>query len=198
MLGRTVRFERLMIGSSSDITSSTSSGISNVVRFSGIRPASIRVMSRMSLMSASRWREFESIRVRLLRCGVGDRAGHAVEQHVRVAEDRVERRPELVRHVREELRLQRRRLLERDVLPAEQLVLLGQLGRRFLDLALELGGRLLQLLEQARLLHRLGEVVEDRDDPHQLALLRQDLPGERLRPATRRPVAGSSSWISPR
>ena len=60
--------ERLMIGSSSDITSLTSSGTSKVDRFSGIRPASMRVMSRMSLISASRWREFESMRVRLLRC----------------------------------------------------------------------------------------------------------------------------------
>ena len=57
-----------MIGSSSDITSLTSSGTSNVDRFSGIRPASMRVMSRMSLISASRCREFESMRVRLLRC----------------------------------------------------------------------------------------------------------------------------------
>ena len=47
----------------------TRSGTRNVDRLSGIRPASIRVMSRMSLMSASRCRELESIRVRLLRCG---------------------------------------------------------------------------------------------------------------------------------
>jgi hypothetical protein len=65
----TVRFERLMIGSSSDMTSFSRSGMRNVERLSGILPASIRVMSRMSLISASRCREFESIRVRLLRCG---------------------------------------------------------------------------------------------------------------------------------
>jgi hypothetical protein len=41
-------------------------------------------------------------------------AGHALQQHVGVAEDRVERRPELVRHVRQKLRLQPRRLLELD------------------------------------------------------------------------------------
>ena len=35
----------------------------------GIRPASMRVMSRMSLMSARRCRELESMRIRLLRCG---------------------------------------------------------------------------------------------------------------------------------
>ena len=34
----------------------------------GIRPASIREMSRMSLMSASRWRLFESTRAKLRRC----------------------------------------------------------------------------------------------------------------------------------
>jgi hypothetical protein len=66
---RTARFDRLMIGSSSDITSSISSETPKAVSVSGIRPASMRVMSRMSLMSASRWREFESIRDRLLRCG---------------------------------------------------------------------------------------------------------------------------------
>ena len=42
-------------------------------------------------------------------------ARHALEQHARVAEDRVERRAELVRHVRQELRLGRRRLLDLEV-----------------------------------------------------------------------------------
>ena len=51
-----------------DITSVTSSGTSNDDRVSGIRPASIRVMSRMSLINASRCCELESMRVRLLRC----------------------------------------------------------------------------------------------------------------------------------
>ena len=49
--------------------------------------------------------------------------------------------------------------------------------------------RLLQLLVEARLLDRLGEVVQDRHDPDQLALLRQDRAGQRLdrqRPAGRR------------
>ena len=44
------------------------------------------------------------------------------------------------------------------------------------DLALELVRRLLQLLVQPRLLERLGAVVQDRHDRHQLALLGQDLP----------------------
>ena len=39
---------------------------------------------------------------------------------------------------------------------------------------------LLQLFEQARLFDRLGQVVQDRHDPHQLALLRQDLPCQAL------------------
>ena len=66
----------------------------------------------------------------------------------------------------------------------------GEFGRRLLDLPFELGRRMLQLFVQSRLLDSLGQVVQDRDDPHQLALLRQDLAGE---PSTgrRRPVTGS-------
>ena len=67
-----------------------------------------------------------------------DRSGDALQQHRRVAEHRVERRAELVRHVREELRLQRRRLLELDRLAAQQLVLLRDVGGRRLNLPLEL------------------------------------------------------------
>ena len=77
-----------------------------------------------------------------------ERPGNALQQHRRVAEHRVERRPELVRHVGEELRLQRRRLLELDRLAPQQLVLLRDVGGRRLNLALELVGRLLQLLVQ--------------------------------------------------
>ena len=75
---------------------------------------------------------------------------------MRVAEDRVERRPELVRHVGEELRLQRRGLLELDRLAPQQLVLLARVGGRLLNLALELVRRLLQLLVEPRLLDRLA------------------------------------------
>ena len=50
---------------------------------------------------------------------------------MRVPENRIERRPELVRHVREELRLERGCLLEADLLAAQQLVLLSEFGRAF-------------------------------------------------------------------
>ena len=79
-------------------------------------------------MSVSRCRPFESIACQGLALRRGERARDALQQHGRVAEDRVQRRPELVRHVREELRLQRRRLLELDRLPPQQLVLLRELG----------------------------------------------------------------------
>ena len=58
----TASFERMMIGSSSDLTSLIRSGILKVESCSGIRPASMREMSRISLMIASRWRPFDSIR----------------------------------------------------------------------------------------------------------------------------------------
>ena len=129
---------------------------------------------------------------------VGDLAGDVVQQHVGVAHDGVERRPELVRHVGEELRLQRRGLLELEVLAPQQLVLLGELGRGLADLALQLVRGLLHLLVEARLLHRLGEVVEDGDDPHHLALLRDDLARRAPRPAAAARSADRPSWISPR
>ena len=90
-------------------------------------------------MSASRCREFESMRGQALPLRRRSRRPDPLQQHVRVAEDGVERRTELVRDIGQELRLERRRLLELDVLPSQQLVLLRELGGRFLDLALELG-----------------------------------------------------------
>ena len=70
-----------MIGSSSAFTSSTSSAILNVDSCSGIRPASMREMSRISLMIVSRWRPFDSMRAELpldRRLAV---AGDALQQH---------------------------------------------------------------------------------------------------------------------
>ena len=83
-------------------------------------------------------------------------------------------------------------------LPAQQLVLLRELGGRLLNLALELVRRLLQLLVEPRLFDRLASVVQDRDDRHQLAVLRQDLAGDRLDRQRPGRVTGSVSWISPR
>ena len=169
-----------MIGSSSAITSPTRSGILNVESCSGIRPASMREMSRISLMIVSRWRPFDSMRPSCRLTGGSHSPGHALQQHRRVAEHRVERRPELVRHVREELRLERRRLLELDRLAPQQLVLLRDVGGGRLNLPLELVGGLLQLLVELRLLDRLAPIVKDRHDRGQLAVLRQHLAGDRL------------------
>ena len=112
----TVSFERRMIGSSSDITSldqlrDLEAG--EVER----HPARFDAGDVEDLVDDGRAGAGRSSRCasRLLALDVGHRSGHALQQHVGVAEDRVERRPELVRHVREELRLERRRLLELDV-----------------------------------------------------------------------------------
>ena len=131
-------------------------------------------------MIVSRCRPFESMRVSWRTTCGGSGPEHALEQHARVAEDRVERRPELVRHVREELRLRARGRLELERLPLEQLVLANELGGRVAHLLLEEARGLLQLLVERVLLHRLGAVVEDRDDRGDLAVLREDLAADRL------------------
>ena len=174
-----------MIGSSSAITSSTSSGTRKLVTFSGMRPASMPrdvedVVDERQQVARVRVDARQALALRR-RSPPRD----AMQQHVRVAEDRVERRPELVRDVGEELRLEGRRLLELDVLPPQQLVLLRQLRGRLLHLALEFGRRLLQLLVEPRLVDRLGQVVQDRDDPDELALLGEDRARPALRPAAR-------------
>ena len=164
-----------MIGSTSAITSPISSGTVKSDACSGILPASMREMSRMSLMSASRCVAFESTRPRLRFCGERHRARHALQQHARVAQDRVERRAELVRHVGEELRLQGRGLLELDVLAPEQLVLAHQLGGGLAHLLFQLVGGALELLVEPLPLQRLRPVVQDRHHADQLAVLRQHL-----------------------
>src|SRR5256885_8333454 len=58
-------------------------------------------------------------------------------QHAGVAEDRVQRRAELVGHVGQELALELRGLLEGEVLPLEQLVAPHQLGGRLAHLLLQ-------------------------------------------------------------
>ena len=75
---------------------------------------------------------------------------------------------------------ERRRLLELDRLPPQQLVLLRDVGGRRLNLPLELVRRLLQLLVELRLLDRFAPIVQDRDDGGQLAVLGQDLAGDRF------------------
>src|SRR5204862_809026 len=107
-------------------------------------------------------------------------AGHALEQHARIAEDRVERRAELVRHVREELRFRRRRLLDLEVRAAQQLVLPRELGGGLAYLLLELTGGALELLVEAVALELLCPIVQDRDNRRHLAVLGHDLAGNGL------------------
>ena len=105
----------MMIGSSSAITSSTSSAMLNVDELQR-HPPGLDAGDVEDLVDDRQ--QVAAVRVdarRAAACAGGShRPGDALQQHVRVAEDRVERRPELVRHVREELRLQRRGLLELD------------------------------------------------------------------------------------
>ena len=63
----TLSFERAMIGSISASTSSTSCLRMKVEIWSGIRPASIRDRSRISLMMPTRCRPFDAIRSRAFR-----------------------------------------------------------------------------------------------------------------------------------
>ena len=65
-------------------------------------------------------------------------AGYPLHRHGGIAKDRVQRRAQFVRHVGQELRFGRRRLLELECLAAKQLVLICQLGRGFADLPFQL------------------------------------------------------------
>ena len=65
----TCSFAFWISGSTSDSSSPISAGSSNSSTWSGILPASMRLMSRMSLMMESRWRELESTRSSLFFCG---------------------------------------------------------------------------------------------------------------------------------
>ncbi len=79
----------------------------------------------------------------LLLLGV-DVAEHPLPQHLREADDRVQRRPQLVRHVRKELALVLACDLELAALPRELCQCLLQLPRTFLDLLLQALNRGLQ------------------------------------------------------
>ena len=116
-----------------------------------------------------------------------ERAGDALAEHLRVPEDRVERRAELVRDVGQELRLCGGGLLDGEVLPPQHLVLLDELGGRRLDLGRELRRRGLELRVEARLVERLAPVVEDGDDRLEVAARADHLAGHGLH---RQGVAG--------
>ena len=72
---------------------------------SSIRPASTFDRSRISLISSSRWRPGVADVPHVLVLPLVELAEHPVEQHVGEADDRVERRAQLVRHARQELGL---------------------------------------------------------------------------------------------
>ena len=112
-------------------------GRSNVDSSSSMRPASTFDRSRMSLMRLSRCRPDEWMSLQVVVLLLVDVAEQALEQHFGKADDGVERRAQLVRHVGEELRL----VLVRD---------------------LELPALVLDLAEQARVLDRDDGLVRER------------------------------------
>ena len=125
----------------------------------------------MSLISASRCSAAarpRDERVALLGVHVAE---HAVEQQRRVADQRVDRRAQLVRHARQELRLELVRALHFLRLPLEPRVLLGEIGGRFADALFELAVESLERFVQPLVLHLLGEIVQHRDDGDRLAAL---------------------------
>ena len=101
-----------------------------------------------------------------------------VEHQRRVADERVDRRPQLVRHAGEELRLEPVRLLQLARLPLEPGVLLGEVGGGGLNAVLELARERLELVVEPLVLHLLGEVVQHRHDRQRLAAAVQDFSGD--------------------
>ncbi len=80
-------------------------GTSKVARSSSMRPASTFDRSRMSLISCSRCLPDAVDVLQVVVLLLVELAEQALEQHLGEADDRVERRAQLVRHVREELGL---------------------------------------------------------------------------------------------
>ena len=169
-------------------------------RCSGILPASMRVMSRMSLMIDEQVPGVGvDARAACASAAASSRRRRPASSMLRVAEDGVQRRAELVRHVGEELRLQRRGLLQLDV-PAAAAARSARRARRWprgpspparSECALE-------LLVEPRLLQRLGAVVEDGDDRGDLAVLGEHLAGDRLDGQRRAGLRDRSGASSPR
>ena len=97
-------------------------------RSSVILPASTLDRSRMSLISESRCLPLLKMSPMNPRCLIGHLAHQAVPEHLGEADDGVERRPQLVRHVGEELRLHPARVFQLDVLLLQRLLEALQLG----------------------------------------------------------------------
>ena len=77
---------------------------------------------------------------------LGQVALDPIDQECRIADHRVERRPQLVRHAGEEIRLELVDLHQLFRLPEESLVLLRQIRRRLGDASFELAVELFQCL----------------------------------------------------
>ena len=95
-------------------------------------------------MSESRWLADDEDVLEVLRLLLVDLADHLLAQHLGEAEDRVQRRAELVRHVREEVRLVLAGRLQLAALHVERGQRERELVRALLDLVLEAGVRLLR------------------------------------------------------
>src|SRR3982074_876373 len=83
-------------------------------------------------------------------------AVNSVQHERRVADERVDWRPQLVRNAREEFRLEPVRLLQLARLPLEPGVLFGEIGRCRLNSLLELARERLELLVETLVFRLLG------------------------------------------
>ena len=131
------------------IPRSSASRSENGATSSSTWPASTLARSRMSLISASRWLAggqdvFEVFLLLLV-----DLTEHPFAQHLREPDDRVQRRPQLVRHVGEKLRLVPARRLELAALQVKLRERRGELSGSLLDLLLEAAIGLLELRRHA-------------------------------------------------
>ena len=123
----------------------------------------------MSLISASRCSAAARPRVSAVALLRVDVAKHAVEQQRRIADQRIDRRAQLVRHAGEKLRFELVRALDFLRLPLQSRVLLREVGGRLADALLELAVQLLERLVKPLVLDLLGEIVQHRDDRDRLA-----------------------------
>ena len=98
----------------------------------------------MSLISASRCSAAARPRCSASRCFGIHVAEHAVEHQRRVADERVDRRAQLVRHAREEFGLELVRALDFLRLPLQPRVLFGQVGGRLANALFELAVQALE------------------------------------------------------
>ena len=149
-------------------------------------------------MSASRWLPEARMSSRYSCLLLVDLAEHPLAEHLREADDRVQRRPQLVRHVRQELRLVPARGLELAALLVQLAECRLELAGPLLDLLLEARVRLLELRDHPiELLGERAQLVVGSDvdplvqragaDPRRRGLHRLDRPGQPAREQDARP-----------